>query len=127
MCKILHKKEALRTISLLLYNCIMTTHEKINQITNKIVKEYQPEKIILFGSYAWGKPHEWSDVDLFIVKKSKKRRIDREFELRMKLFGNHFPPMDLLIYTPDELQKRLNIEDFFVKEIMDKGKILYER
>lgn len=101
--------------------------KKIQEITKKIVKEYQPEKIILFGSYAWGEPHEDSDLDLFIIKKSQKRRIDREQELRMKLYGNKFPPMDLLIYTPDELKRRLDIDDFFVREILTRGKTLYAR
>jgi predicted nucleotidyltransferase len=99
--------------------------QKIKKVTEKIVKEYKPEKIILFGSHAWGKPHPDSDVDLFIVKKSKKRQIDRMRELRMKLIGNNFPPMDLLIYTPGELSKRLAIGDFFVREIIEKGQVLY--
>ena len=101
--------------------------EKIQEITQKIVKEFKPEKIILFGSYAWGKPGPDSDVDLFIVKKSKKRRINRERELRTKLFGNKFPPMDILIYTPWEIEKRLLIEDFFIKDILGKGRVLYAK
>ena len=99
--------------------------QKIKKVTEKIVKEYKPEKIILFGSHAWGKPHLDSDVDLFIVKKSRKRQIDRMRELRMKLIGNNFPAMDLLIYTPKELSRRLAIGDFFVREIIEKGKVLY--
>lgn len=98
---------------------------EIKRITRQIVEKYKPEKIILFGSYAWGKPHKWSDVDLFIVKKSKKRKIDRERELRTMLFGNNFPAMDLLIYTPSEARKRVIIEDPFVKDIFLKGKLLY--
>lgn len=103
------------------------TEEKIQEITQKIVKEFKPEKIILFGSYAWGNPSEDSDVDFFIVKESDKRRIDRARELRKMLFGNNFPPMDLLIYTPREVQQRILMEDFFVKDILDKGEILYAR
>jgi len=99
--------------------------EKLKPIVEKIIQEYQPDKIILFGSYAWGKPTEDSDVDLFIIKKSKKRRIERERELRMKLIGNKFPPMDLLIYTPEELDKRVVIGDFFIKDILQKGMPLY--
>lgn len=100
---------------------------KLKPLTQKIVKDYNPEKIILFGSWAWGRPHKWSDVDLFIIKKSKKRRIDRERELRTKLFGNNFPPLDLLIYTPKELKKRIQIEDFFIQDILKKGQILYAK
>lgn len=101
--------------------------KQIQQVVQKIVKEYKPEKIILFGSYAWGKPHEWSDLDFFIIKNSQKRRIDRERELRGLLIGNNFPPLDLLIYTPQEVEKRIFIEDFFVKDILTKGKTLYAK
>ena len=100
---------------------------ELQRITKKIVAEYRPEKIILFGSWAWGVPHEWSDVDLFIVKDSPKKRREREYELRMKLFGNKFPPMDLLIYTPEELERRVHIGDFFVHDILDRGTVLYEK
>ena len=105
----------------------MKRQKEIKEITDQIVKKYRPEKIILFGSYAWGKPTEDSDVDLFIVKKSRKRRIDREQELSRHLFGCDFPAMDLLIYTPAEIKKRLNIEDPFIKDIICKGKSLYVR
>lgn len=103
-----------------------TTARAIKEITQKIVKEYKPEKIILFGSYAWGKPREDSDVDLFIVKKSQKRRMRREQELRLKLYPAGLP-MDLLIYTPGEVQKRLAMGDFFIEDIISKGKVLYGR
>jgi len=101
------------------------TQEKIKQVAAKIARDYKPEKIILFGSHAWGNPHPDSDMDLFIVKKSKKRQIDRMRELRMKLIGNNFPPMDILIYTPRELSRRLAMGDFFVREIIKKGHVLY--
>lgn len=99
--------------------------QKIKAITQKIIKEYRPEKIILFGSYAWGKPREWSDVDLFIVKKSRKKRWERGYELRKLLFPPGVP-LDILVYTPSELKKRLIIGDFFIKDIANKGKVLYE-
>ena len=105
----------------------MKDYKSLKKITRKIVEEYKPEKIILFGSYAWGKPTEDSDFDLFIVKNSREKKIDRERELRTMLFGNNFPAMDLLIYTPKEVEKRLSIEDFFVKQILSEGEILYEK
>lgn len=105
----------------------MTSKTEIKKIAEKIEKKYKPEKIILFGSHAWGRPKEWSDVDLFIVKESRKRRIDREYELRMKLVDGDFPPMDLLIYTPHEVEKRFKIGDFFIKDIFSNGIVLYEK
>ena len=106
---------------------MQATDKKIKQIAAKIAREYKPDKVILFGSHAWGNPSPDSDVDLFIIKKSKKRQIDRMRELRMKLIGNNFPPLDLLIYTPKELNRRLAIGDFFVREIIENGQVLYEQ
>ena len=109
------------------------TSKKVNQqleikkITRRIVKNYKPEKIILFGSFAWGKATKDSDVDLFIIKASRKRKVDRERELRRMLFEGDFPAMDLLIYTPEEVKKRLFIKDLFIKEILSKGKLLYAK
>ena len=98
---------------------------RIPEIKDKIVKAINPEKIILFGSYAWGKPTEDSDVDLFVIKDSSERRIDRQRNLRMKLFGSGVP-MDLLVYTPKEIDKRLEIEDTFISYILSNGKVLYQ-
>jgi len=97
---------------------------KLKNIIKKIVEEYSPEKIILFGSWAWGKSSHDSDVDLFIIKRSKKQRIDRQRELRMKLFPPGMP-LDLLVYTPKEIERRLRIGDFFIRDIINKGKLLY--
>jgi len=98
---------------------------EIKKITRHIVKNYKPKKIILFGSFAWGKPTEDSDVDLFIIKDSGKRRIDREREVSKYLFGYNFPAMDILVYTSKEVKKRLDIGDSFIKDIFSKGKLLY--
>lgn len=99
----------------------------IDKISKKIVDDFKPEKIILFGSYAWGEPDENSDVDLFIVKETKKRSVDRERELRLMLYGNNFPALDLLVYTPEEIKRRLAMEDFFVKDILNKGEVIYDK
>jgi predicted nucleotidyltransferase len=96
----------------------------ISKIKDKIVQEIKPEKIILFGSYAWGEPTEDSDVDLFIIQKSKEPRRIRQKELRRKLWGSDVP-MDLLVYTPEEIEKRLEIDDPFILHILNKGKVLY--
>jgi len=103
----------------------MTTQEKFKEITNKIVKEHKPEKIILFGSWAWGKPGPDSDVDLFVVKETENTR-----ETAKEIDGSIFPrpfPIDLIVYTPAQLEKRKNMNDFFIKEIVTKGKILYAK
>jgi predicted nucleotidyltransferase len=98
--------------------------KKIGEAVEKIVREYKPEKIILFGSWAWGKPGPDSDVDLFIIKKSRRKRRDRAGEVWDILFP-HELPMDVLVYTPNEVEKRLAIEDCFVQDIVGKGEVLY--
>ena len=101
-----------------------TIQKKILEITGKIAREFKPEKIILFGSYAWGKPNTDSDIDLFIIKKTKKRRIDRARLVHKIIWGSGFP-IDLLVYTPEEVKRRLDLEDFFIEDVIYKGKILY--
>ena len=105
----------------------MPTKEEIQAVADKIAKEFQPEKIILFGSYAWGTPHQNSDVDVLIIKQTNKKKWEREYELRSKLIGNHFPPLDMLIYTPEELEHRKELGDVFVKSILSNGTTLYAR
>ena len=96
---------------------------KVKEVIQDIIQEYKPEKIYLFGSFAWGKPTKDSDIDIFIIKKTKKDRIERQLEVRRIIKGRL--PVDILVYTPEEIEKRLKMKDFFIKDIIDKGKLLY--
>jgi predicted nucleotidyltransferase len=98
----------------------------IDEIVRKIVKEYQPEKIILFGSYAYGKPHSDSDIDLLIIKETEERPIDRRVAVR-KILSNPslHTPIESLVLTPEEIKKRQTIGDQFIEEILRRGKVLY--
>lgn len=99
----------------------------ILRMVEKIKKEYQPEKIILFGSYSWGKPTKDSDVDLLIIKKTTERHIDRAVRVRDIIDKeNRSVPLDILVYTPKELKERLRARDCFVKSILTKGEVIYE-
>ena len=108
----------------------MTKNRKIKntifKIVEKIKKEYRPEKIILFGSYAYGTPNKNSDVDLFILKSTKKNRIDRFVEVKRIIYNPKtklvFSP---LVYTPREAKRRISLGDDFVREILEKGEVLY--
>ncbi|MBI3442631.1 MAG: nucleotidyltransferase domain-containing protein [Candidatus Sungbacteria bacterium] len=101
--------------------------QKIKEVVDKIVAQFQPEKIILFGSYAWGTPHEDSDVDFFVIKTTVVPRRERKYELRHTLFPSPFA-FDVLIYTPEELQKSINENrNLFIEDILRNGKVLYER
>lgn len=98
--------------------------EKLQEVVNKIVKEFQPEKIILFGSFAWGEPDPDSDVDLFIVKETRNTR-ETARKISRLIFPRPFP-MDIIVYNPDKTKERLIRGDFFLKDIFSKGKLLYE-
>ena len=100
-------------------------HSLFKEIIARIVRKYQPEKIILFGSFAWGKPNRDSDIDLLIIKKTKKRFLDRLFKVRNIVDGEI--PLDVLVHTPKEIEKRLKLGDFFYREILERGKVLYEK
>ncbi len=103
----------------------MTKYQKeIRNITEQIVEKYKPEKIILYGSFAYGKPHKDSDVDLLVLKKTKKRKTKRHLELDRILLDRTMP-LDILVYTPQEIEKRVSLNDFFIKNILKQGKILY--
>lgn len=92
----------------------------------KIVQELNPEKIILFGSYAYGTPNPHSDVDLLVVMKTRSSLKDRSWAVSRLLLPRPFP-VDILVKTPTEVEKALESGDFFLKEILTRGKVLYDR
>ncbi|MDI6591716.1 MAG: nucleotidyltransferase domain-containing protein [Patescibacteria group bacterium] len=103
----------------------MDIQKEIEKIVQQIVEKCKPERIILFGSFAYGKPKPSSDVDLLIIKKSKKKKVERIKEILMKVESPL--PLEPLVYTPKEIQERLNLGDFFFQTIFKKGKVLYEK
>jgi len=102
----------------------MDRKEEIKKITKQIVSGYKPERIILFGSFAHGKPNKDSDVDLLVIKKTKKPRTERHLEID-KILLDRIMPLDVLVYTPQEIKNRLSLGDFFIRNIINQGKILY--
>lgn len=115
-------------LNCLWYNIAMSeqeTRQKIKEIAAKIAVEFQPEKIILFGSYAWGKPGPDSDVDLFVVKETENTR-KLAGDIDGSLWGRDFP-MDIIVYRPDNVERSIKSGNFFIRNIMTKGKILYDR
>ena len=102
------------------------TRKQINAVVQKIVDEFKPEKVILFGSYAYGKPNIDSDVDMLIVAESAERPPQRATRAYRAVHGKTFP-MDIIVRTPQELAHRLAIGDFFIREIIERGRVLYAR
>ena len=99
------------------------TLKLIRNVVSKAVDKIQPDKVILFGSFAYGKPSADSDVDLLFIKQTKLSGINRYTWVSDNI--EHIFPMDILIKTPQELNKRLLMGDPFYREIMKKGKVLY--
>lgn len=101
---------------------IQTTIEKVVEK----LKSYKPEKVILFGSMASGKVTENSDLDFFVIKETKKTLPERLEEID-GFFLKREIPLDFLVYTPLEVEKRLAMGDTFVADIMQNGKLLYAK
>lgn len=95
---------------------------KIRDITEQIVREYQPEKVILFGSAARGGVDEYSDYDWIIVKKTDKRFIERLTEPAVLQI-----PGDVFVYTPEEFRQMQEDENPFIESALRDSKILYSR
>jgi predicted nucleotidyltransferase len=92
----------------------------------KLVAHYAPQKVILFGSYAYGKPDKDSDIDLLVIKDTPERFIDRWGTVHRILTGTHRSlPLEPLVLTPQEVESRLAAGDQFIAEILEKGKVLY--
>ncbi len=98
----------------------------IDRITRTIVERFNPKRIVLFGSHARGDADPDSDVDLFIEMESTKRPPERIMEVS-GLFGSPDWPMDIVVYTPDEMARFKNIRGTLASVVDAEGKVLYER
>ncbi len=95
-------------------------------IVERLRTEYAPQKIILFGSYAYGTPQHDSDIDLLIIKETRDRFLDRWVDVqRILLNSQRYVPLETLIMTPQEVTHRLKRGDQFLAEILEKGRALY--
>jgi predicted nucleotidyltransferase len=98
----------------------------IRAIANHIAKKFDPEQIILFGSHAYGKPTAWSDVDLLVVMDTPKGEMEAILEvldsLPMLTFG-----LDIVVRSRNSIERRKKLGDWFLVDITEKGRVLYER
>ena len=98
--------------------------EIIAEIVDKIKAQFRLQKIILFGSYVWGVPTEDSEIDLFLIMESNLRRDARALQIR-KVFPHRIFPLDIIVYTPKEVKQSLERGNPFIKEILNRGDVLY--
>jgi len=102
----------------------MISQEKINEVIDRIVKNINPEKIILFGSYASGNPSEDSDLDILIVKEMRMPRYKRSREVKKHLRGMKIP-IDVIVYTKKEIKEWEGTKTAFINQAIKQGKLLY--
>ena len=100
----------------------------LDEIVGNIASAFNPEKIIIFGSYAYGRPTEKSDIDILVIMETTKREIERMVAVN-KLLRDYHKKMDLdiLVKTPAEIKHRLDIGDPFISKIISKGRVLAHR
>lgn len=104
----------------------MISKTRILDIVDKIAKNYDPDKIILFGSHATGTANNDSDLDFIIVKNTNKPKHKRGRDVRRFLLGTMIP-IDLKIYTPNEFENEMKFSFSFLNSAMKNSIVVYER
>ncbi len=103
----------------------MVATQDIEEYCQRIAREFRPERIILFGSHAYGTPDENSDVDLMVVM-PKKQRGDPEQDIQIRRRVQADFPVDLLVRDPQEVAQRLRENDTFMQVVTRHGRVMYE-
>jgi uncharacterized protein len=102
----------------------MVAMRAIETLSQDIAREFKPVRIVLFGSYAAGHPTADSDVDLLVVLPHEGKAVQKSVEIRLKLRPTF--PLDILVRTPEAVRARLAMGDTFMRDILEKGRVLYE-
>lgn len=102
----------------------MIDENAIQALCDRIVEEFRPVKVVLFGSHAYGRPLADSDVDLLVILPFEGHPARKSLEILDRTEPRF--AVDLLARTPQELQERLELGDFFLREVIEKGKVLYD-
>jgi uncharacterized protein len=102
----------------------MVDFSEIKAFSQQVVEKFQPERIILFGSYAYGQPTEDSDVDLLVILPCDEMPVQTAIAIRQQIKSPF--PLDLIARTPAQIQQRLDMGDFFIQDIISNGRVLYE-
>jgi predicted nucleotidyltransferase len=101
------------------------TEGAIAAVVDQIVNAFDPEQVIVFGSYAYGQPSPDSDVDLLVVIETERKEAEEAVRICRALEYDF--PLDLIVRTPRTLARRLALGDQFLNEVIDRGTVLYAR
>lgn len=99
---------------------------QLDTLIQRLIEKIRPEKVVLFGSYADGTATAYSDVDLLVILESDLRRDQRQEAISRALRPRRVP-MDILAYTPQEVQQIMETPNSFVRHILTTGKVVYDR
>lgn len=102
------------------------TDDLLTHMVQKIVEAFHPEKVILFGSRAWGAPRRDSDVDILVIMENDLRPARRSAEVSLACRPRGLA-VDFLVKTPAEVDCQLKIGDPFLRRILEQGRVLYAR
>lgn len=102
----------------------MVDEKSIQDLQDRIAAEFRPQRIILFGSYAQGTAGADSDLDILVILENGGSGPKKAAEILHRL--NPHIPVDLVVRTSDEIESRLQANDFFLAEVMNHGRVLYE-
>jgi predicted nucleotidyltransferase len=111
-------------LALYIGNKNMIDEKSIFELRDRIASEFQPQRIVMFGSYANGTQAEHSDLDLLIIMKYVGSGLKKAVEILNRVKPRI--PVDLIVKTPEEIRERIQANDFFLAEILDSGQVLYE-
>ena len=98
---------------------------KLQEITRRLVAEFAPEQIILFGSHAWGRPDENSDVDLLVVVSQSDQPPPRRAARAYRCLREMPVPLDILVKTREEVERNRHVPASLIHEVLERGRVLY--
>jgi predicted nucleotidyltransferase len=101
------------------------SEKAIQEVAHQIIQKFRPQQIILFGSYAYGEPRPESDVDMLVILDTTLQETEQAVRICQDI-EYHFG-LDLIVRTPATLARRLALGDPFLRDVLSKGKVLYER
>lgn len=97
----------------------------IRRLCERIAEEFDPDRIVLFGSHAAGQARQDSDVDLLVVLRFEGKGLAKSLEILNRV--NPEFSVDLIVRRPEDIERRYREGDPFIREALDHGRVLYER
>jgi uncharacterized protein len=102
----------------------MIPTRRIEEYVGEVVRLFQPERVLVFGSHAWGTPRDESDVDLLVVMPHSGAAVEQAARIRQTVRAGF--PLDIIVRSPAAIRKRLAMGDGFIRDILERGRVLHE-